>query len=449
MWRAFRQLPRALSSRRKARSLARISDTEAFRRPLGGYFRDRFEPMDAAPQSLRVLFVSPYPICPPVHGGGVFMYQTLRELVKHAEVHVIELLEAPEQEVDNLELRRFCASAEWIVRPSGKVAGAGSLLPHAVREFANEDVEWLIHRQIYCRKIDVLQIEYTAMAQYAPRFRRIATALFEHDIYFQSIARGLGHWPGLLDEIKARLEYLRALRYELRILPQFDQVQVCTPANRDYLLSFLPELAPRVRSGLRAGIDVARYPYRPCGREPFTLLFIGSFRHGPNRVAVDWFVNSVLPLVLKREPRARLVVAGSDPPPSHVYAGPAGAIETLGYVEDIREPLARYSIFVCPILSGSGVRVKLLEAFAAGIPVVSTRIGAEGLAQKDGEFCALADDPAAFAARILDLFANPDAAAAMARRARAEVETDWNMETLTTRLVDEYRLRVREKRNPG
>ncbi len=332
LWRAFRQLPRALSSRRKARSLARISDTEAFRRPLGGYFRDRFEPMDAAPQSLRVLFVSPYPICPPVHGGGVFMYQTLRELVKHAEVHVIELLEAPEQEVDNLELRRFCASAEWIVRPSGKVAGAGSLLPHAVREFANEDVEWLIHRQIYCRKIDVLQIEYTAMAQYAPRFRRIATALFEHDIYFQSIARGLGHWPGLLDEIKARLEYLRALRYELRILPQFDQVQVCTPANRDYLLSFLPELAPRVRSGLRAGIDVARYPYRPCGREPFTLLFIGSFRHGPNRVAVDWFVNSVLPLVLKREPRARLVVAGSDPPPSHVYAGPAGAIETLGYV---------------------------------------------------------------------------------------------------------------------
>ena len=65
----------------------------------------------------------------------------------------------------------------------------------------------------------------------------------------------------------------------------------------------------------------------------------------------------------------------------------------LGYVEDVREPLARYAVFVCPILSGSGVRVKLLEAFAAGIPVVSTWVGAEGLAVKDGEFCALADDP--------------------------------------------------------
>ena len=87
------QLPRAMRSRWRARALARVSDTEAFRRPLGGYFRDRFEPMEAAPERLRVLFVSPYPICPPVHGGGVFMYQTLRELAKLAEVHVVELLD--------------------------------------------------------------------------------------------------------------------------------------------------------------------------------------------------------------------------------------------------------------------------------------------------------------------------------------------------------------------
>lgn len=447
LWRAFRQLPRAVLSRRNARTLARISDTEAFRRPLGGYYRDRFDPMEPPPERPRVLFVSPYPICPPVHGGGVFMYQTLRELVKHAEVHVLQCLEAPEQEAANQELRQFCASAEWIVRPSGKVAGFGSLLPHAVREFANDDFEWLIHRQLYLRKIDVLQIEYTSMAQYAPRYRRIVTAIFEHDVYFQSIARGLGHWPGTLDEVKARIEYLRALRYELRTLPDFDEVQVCTPDNRDYLLSFLPKLAPRLRPGLRAGIDTTRYEFRQHGREPFTLLFIGSFRHDPNRVAVDWFVNSVLPLILKRQPRARLVVAGSDPPPPHVYGGYSGAVEMLGYVDDIREPMARYALFVCPILSGSGVRVKLLEAFAAGIPVVSTRVGAEGLAGKDGEFCALADDPAEFAEQVLKLLENPESGAAMVARARAEVEANWDMATLTARLALEYRRLISEKRS--
>src|SRR6266478_8628906 len=115
------------------------------------------------------------------------------------------------------------------------------------------------------------------------------------------------------------------------------------------------------------------------------MLFVGSFRHDPNRVAMDWFVNEVMPLVLAREPHAKLVVAGSDPPPEHAYSDFSGALQMLGFVEDVREPLARYAVFICPILSGSGVRVKLLEAFSAGIPVVSTRVGAEGLTAKDGE----------------------------------------------------------------
>jgi O-antigen biosynthesis protein len=447
LWHAFRQLPQAVRSRRLARGLARVSDTEAFRRPLGGYFHDRFGEMDPAPARPRVLFVSPYPICPPVHGGGVFMYQTLHEMARLTEVHVVELLEWPRQVPENEELRRFCASAEWIVRPSAKPKGFGSMLPKAVREFANEDLEWLIHRQLYRKRIDVLQLEYTPMAQYRGAYRRIAAALFEHDVYFQSVGRALGRLPGAIDEIKARCEYLRALRWELRALPPFDQVQVCTPANRDYLLGFLPTLGPKLRAGLRAGIDTGRYQFRACGREPSTMLFLGSFRHDPNRIALDWFIRHVLPMVVEKHPAARLAVVGSDPPPAHAYADYAGSLDMLGYVEDVREPLARYAVFVCPVLSGSGVRVKLLEAFAAGIPVVSTLVGAEGLARKDGEFCALADDPAEFAERILALLADPGAAAEMAGRARAEVEANWDMAAITGRLVESYRDVVREKRS--
>jgi GT2 family glycosyltransferase/glycosyltransferase involved in cell wall biosynthesis len=446
LWRAFRQLPGAARSRWRARSLARFSDTEAFRRPMGGYFRDRFAAMEPAPERLRVLFVSPYPICPPVHGGGVFMYQALRELAKLAETHVVELLDWAWQAEANRELREFCASAEWTVRPSGPARGMGSIVPHAVREVANEDLEWLIHRQIYQKRIDVLQLEYTHMAQYRGEYRRIVSALFEHDVYFQSIGRGLGRSPGILDGLKARFEYLRALRYELRSLPRFDQVQACTPANRDYLLSFLPGLAPKLRTGLRAGIDSSHYEFRSGGREPFTMLFLGSFRHDPNRVALDWFIRHALPRIVERAPRARLVVAGSDPPPAHAYADHAAHLEMLGYVEDVRAPLARYAVFLCPILSGSGVRVKLLEAFAAGIPVVSTFVGAEGLARKDGEFCALADDPAAFADRVLALFENPEEAAGMVARARAEVEANWDMATTIRKLVESYGELVKETR---
>lgn len=448
-WRAYCQLPGALASRWRARSLAVVDDTEAFRRPLGGYYRDRFSEdrsFTLAPQDrLRVLFVSPYPICPPVHGGGVFMYQTLRELAKLCEVHVVAMLDEPSQAPAQEELRTFCASAEFPVRPHPEPNNLGSMRPHAVAEFANEDLDWLIHRQIYLHEIHVVQLEYTPLGQYARPYRRIANILFEHDIYFQAIARGLPHMPGTLAGIKARYEYLRALRWELGMLPRCDQVQVCTRENGEYLAGFLPRIRPRLRAGLRAGIDTTRYNFSPGGREPFTMLFLGSFRHTPNMVALDWFVNEVLPRIVGRRPEARLVVVGSDTPPRHSYADRAPAIEIRGFVEDIREPLARYAVFVCPVLSGSGVRVKLLEAFASGIPVVSTRIGAEGLARQDAEFCLLADDPESFAEKVLQVFDRPQMATELAARARSEVVANWDMRAITARLVESYRDALREK----
>lgn len=452
MWRAFLSLPWAIRSRWAARRLATISDTETLARPLGGYFRDRFSSLPVRPDTLRVLFVSPYPICPPVHGGGVFMYQTTRELAALCDLHLVVLLDYAHEQAAHDDLVRQCASAEFLVRVEGKAKQLGSITPHAVREFSSGDLEWLIHRQILTREIDVVQIEYTNMAQYAGSYRQLAAVLFEHDIYFQSIARGLRQAKaGLikgwnLRALQAGLEYLRALRYELRMLPRLDRVQVCSRENGDYLLEFAPRLAPKLQAGLRAGIDTASYRFQADGREPDTLLFLGSFRHQPNQDALQWFAHRVMREVLRRRPRARLVVIGSDPPPRHALPDLGDAIELRGFVEDVHEPLERYAVFVCPILSGSGVRVKLLEAFAAGIPVVSTRLGAEGLAREDGHICALADDPNAFADRVADLLEQPERAAEMAGRARAEVEANWDMRAITKKLVESYRQVIEEKR---
>lgn len=444
--RAAIQLPRAMLSRSRARQLAAISDREALRRPFGGHYRDTFVSLPARPDRLRVLFVSPYPICPPVHGGAVFMYQTVRELARLCELHLIVLLDEAAQRKPHDELDRICASTEYIVRMEGRQKAFGSMEPYAPREFRNRDLAWLIHRQIYRHRIDVLQLEYTVMGQYAGGYARIPSILFEHDVYFQSVARLLPGIAGAVAKNSARFEYLRGLRYELRLLPKLDRIQVCTRDNAEYLASFLPGLRGRIDDENRAGIDSSLYTYGTDGREPFTLLFLGSFRHLPNQEALNWFTGRVFPSVLAREPRARLVVVGSDPPPRHSLPDNE-AIELVGFVEDVREPLARYSIFVCPILSGSGVRVKLLEAFAAGIPVVSTRVGAEGLASKDGEICALADQPAGFAQRIIDLLQDPAGAAAMAARAREEVVAKRDMRKMTERLLESYKTEVARKRS--
>ena len=442
--RATLQLPGAMASRLRARRLAVVSDTEAFRRPLGGHFRDTFGNLGHNDGRLRVLFVAPYPICPPIHGGGVFMYQTVQELVGRCELHLVVLLDSAGQRGAHAELDGVCASTHYMVRPLGVPELAGSIVPHAVREFRIPDLAWLIHRQIFTQRIDVVQLEYTVLGQYAGEFRRIPCILFEHDVYFQAIARRLPLITSLVEQIKARWEYLRALRWELRMLPHLDRIQVCSPDNADYLESFLPELKGRIDDGYRAGIDTWRYTYRTDGREPFTILFLGSFRHIPNLEALTWFVEEVLPLVLAEEPRARVMVVGSEPPNRSSFRH-AEAVELVGFVEDVREPLTRYSLFICPILSGSGVRVKLLEAFAAGIPVVSTRLGAEGLADRDGEICALADQPAEFARRVIDLLRDPRRAAEMAARAREEVVTKRDMRAMTERMVEGYRAEVLRK----
>lgn len=444
--RAFCQLPQALGSRWRARSLAAVSDTEAFRRPLGGYYRDRFLATDELPARPRVLFVSPYPIYPPTHGGAVFMFETLRELTRYCELHLIAWLDRDEERDAHAVLRQWCATLELPVKENAAAHRAASLSPHAVREFASADLEWLIHRKMLLDEIDIVQLEYTPLAQYAGEFRRIATALFEHDIYFQSVARGWSQQRGAVARLKALVEYLRALHYETRALPRLDSVQTCTAENAACLVSFAPSLRGKVVPGLRACVDTSRYCFRPRGRQPGTMLFVGSFRHLPNQAGLSWFLERVLPLVARARPDCRLVVAGSDPPPAYIFPDPEH-VELLGCVPDVREPLSRYAVFVCPVLSGSGVRVKLLEAFAAGIPVVSTRLGAEGLASRDGEFCALADDPETFARKILSLFDDPEAAARMAERARAEVVANWDARAVTERLAQSYQDLLRGKRS--
>jgi len=445
LWKAFLQLPGALRSRSRAKTLATINDTEAFRRPLGGYFRDRFATPDPQPEKLSVLFVSPYPICPPVHGGGVFMYQTARELIPLCSLHLVIMLDHDWEQWDHAELEQQAASAEYMVRLEGRPKEFGSSIPYAVREFANADLEWLLHRQIYTRAIDVVQLEYTSLGQYHFDFRRLACMLFEHDVYFQSIGRGLAGTHSLLRKTKAGFEYLRALRFELNILPKFDRVQVCSPENGNYLLSFLPDLRGKLDDN-RAGIATARYQFHSTGREPRTMLFLGSFRHPPNLEALDWFARKALPLVLQQSPDARLIIVGADPPPRHSLPDFGDRLELRGFVDDVREPLSRYSIFVCPILTGSGMRVKLLEAFAAGIPVVSTRIGAEGLAERDGEICALADSPEEFAQKILDLFADSAKAGELAERARQHVVATRDMGVLTRKLLESYEQVLNKKR---
>ena len=449
--RALRQFPTLLKSRRWASHLSAVSDTEAFQRPLGGYFRDRFGEVHPDGRQLNVLFVSPYPIEPPIHGGGVFMNQTVRHLAQLSRLHLLCLLDEPDDLKSNQELRHVCAGAEFMVRWREPSMGIGSLSPHAARMFYHPDLLWKIHRTILQQEIDVLQLDYTQLATYVPDFLQIGSCLFEHDVFFQSIRRSMKKQRSLAGWWRYGHEYLRALRFERRALTRVDAAQTCTVENRRHIESFVWNGAP-VLEGLRAGIDVERYRYVAEGREPDTVLFVGNFRHLPNQDGLHFFVRKIWPRVMAKRPQSRLIVVGAMAPPAFRSSVQQPGVEFQGRVDDIREPLERHAVFVCPVLVGSGVRVKLLEAFAAGIPVVSTSLGAEGLisgrqAHHEALLFEQADKPDDFAGRVVSLLGDPARGRAIAELARREVEKNWNMATNTVRLEQHYREVLRKKQS--
>ena len=435
---ALRQLPKLLRRRAVALKLAEISDTEALRRPLGGFFRDRYHRFESKPiKDLNVLFVAPYPIHPPLHGGGVFMNQTIDKLAQECRLHLLCLLESESERADNAWFAQRCTASELMVRWSAHNDSSTALRPFAVQHFWHPDLLWKIHRTIYMKRIDVLQLEYTQLASYAGNFRQLATFMFEHDVYFQSVQRAITS-SGVVVGIRTAYEYLRALRFELSSLSQFDAIQVCTDEQRRLLRSYLGDQPP-ILAGLRAGINVEKYDYNATGRQPDTILFVGNFRHTPNQQALRYFLERIYPRIREARPSARLIVAGAEGPATFAQTLDRPGVEYLGEVEDIRTVLENYAVFVAPILTGSGVRVKLLEAFAAGIPVVSTSIGAEGLRDPIVDLVEVADRPIDFARATLRLLQDRTYARQLAYNARQVVEKNWDCATITPKLAEHYR----------
>jgi len=175
------------------------------------------------------------------------------------------------------------------------------------------------------------------------------------------------------------------------------------------------------------GIDLTEFVAATTAPQPGTILFTGLMSYYPNQQAVRWFLNEVFPVILKNRPDARLVVAGAAPP-RWMTALARPEVEVTGLVPDIRPYLERAAVFIAPLMIGGGTRVKILEALAMERPVVSTSIGAEGLELAHGASVLFADDPAAFAARVVDVLQDARLAARLGTCGRQHVAArfDWD-----------------------
>lgn len=245
------------------------------------------------------------------------------------------------------------------------------------------------------QRYDVIFVEHFWLGPYVDLLRRFAgTVICDlHNVeseFFHSLSRA-EPWPGRIAHQRfARLSE----ELERRYLPRYSSALVTSEQD-----------AARV-AGLAPGLALTVYPntipWRPmpeAGRERM-VIFSGNLEYHPNQQAVAWFARSMWPELQKSEPDLRWRLVGMNPEAVANSVSELDRVEMTGAVEDAFAEIARGAVAVVPLLAGSGTRVKILEAWAAGTPVVSTRIGAEGLPGRDGEHYLLADSPSNFLAAV-------------------------------------------------
>lgn len=272
-------------------------------------------------------------------------------------------------------------------------------------------------------RFDVVHVMRLYLADYARPYldrrgaARAPACVIDLDESESRTRRRLGTLHSLRgDDGAAALERAEAERYarmEREALPRFDRVLVASAAEMDG-----PD-GPLGRVGPVVVPNAVAIPSPPPAREPspgprpFTLLLVGTMGYAPNQDAALLLCREVLPLLRSLTGReARVLVVGSDPPPAVAALAALPGVTVTGRVPDVRPYYRMADVAVAPIRAGGGSRIKILEAFAEGVPVVATRVGAEGLEVIDGEHLLLADEPASFAAACAALARDP----ALARR---------------------------------
>lgn len=280
-----------------------------------------------------------------------------------------------------------------------------------------------LRRVVRTWRPDVVQFEYHVMGQYAAAAGGgTGRVLVDHDPG-ESAARDARTAARGARAMTARADLVAWRRYQRRVMRAVDRVVVFTDRDRSALLPYAGS-TPVVR--IPFGVDVPVRASNPVGDEPDLLLFIGSFRHFPNEDAARQLLHEIFPAVRKRHPAARLAIVGSDAP-AWLLEENGEAVEFAGDVDDLGPYFDRAAIMVLPIRLGGGLRVKTLEALAAGKAIVASPKAAEGLNVQDDEHLKLARTADEFVADIVDLLNSVERRRAMAVAARqwASTHADW------------------------
>lgn len=393
---------------------------------------------------MKIAILHPYP----VHGGAVGGTTRVNALVRYlAPRHEVSVFAHGSgcEESDAAavaDLASIGVEQRLVGRPRGSaLARLGWVLgrhPYFVGYNRSPELEGAIARLSTTRGVDVIHLEFGYLA---PLLSGIAggpcRVLAEQETMSMVVERlrRVPVWRRTPYESFLATQGRKVRRFEARVLPTFDRLFGITPEEQ----RAMSEISGR-EVGLLPHVVSTRLfdPGGAASRQP-NVLFVGNYRHRPNLHGLLWFVDAIWPGVAEGAPEAVFEVVGPGIDDRLKRRLEGGRIRVCGRVEDLAARYRGAAVLVNPILSGGGMRGKVLEAFACGLPVVSTRMGMEGIAARAGREVLIADEPGDFARQVLRYLASAELRSAHGAAARRLVESTYDTRVVFARLEEVYR----------
>ncbi len=396
---------------------------------------------------MKVLQLCNKPPYPPVDGGTMAMHSItkgllsegceVRVLTVETDKHPVCTDKIPEEYRAATHLESVYIDLNVKVLPASVALLCGE--SYNVKRYRSEVFAHKLKEILQQESFDVVHVESIFLTPYVPLIRKYSDAKIilrahnvEHMIW-KHVALSTGN-PFRKWYIKHLALALRA--YELEHINDYDGVVSITSNDA----STFRELGCR-RPIVSIPFAIEPQQIATCNTEPASLFHIGAMDWMPNRESIDWLLKKVWPIIHRDVPQAHLYLAGRKMPHSLMHTKIEG-VEVVGEVKDANRFINDKQINVVPLLSGSGIRVKIIEAMAMGKAVVTTSVGARGIEYTDGVNILIANTPEEFACQIKKLVEDHDYRTQVGMAAAKLIAEQYNLKYVTDRLIQFYKERL-------
>jgi len=288
------------------------------------------------------------------------------------------------------------------------------------------------------KKFDIIQLESIFLGNYISIIKKYSQAKItvrthntEHLIWERMIANE----SNFIKRKYLSLQTARLKNFEKKVLQSIDAIVPITEIDKNYFDSWGIHKKYHVSP---TGIQLHQYQVNHTTELPDSVFHFGSMDWMPNEEAVLWFINNVWEKVLTKIPHAKFYVIGRGMSAKMLALNKPNVV-IIGKIQNAEKVYHHYSVMVVPLLSGSGMRIKMIEGMAYAKPIVSTAIGAEGIAVTQNKNCLLADDATAFANAVIEILLDKEKRNALQKEARNFIEENFENTSLVNQLVNFYK----------